>query len=507
MCIVFFKITVLPDNRRVLQLAANRDEFAARPTRRLALEQDTELICGRDLQRGGTWLAFHSTSGRFAFLTNVRVASDLLKGDKRSRGELVDKFVAITTDDAVKMTPQAFLDELEATKHEYDPYNIVFGDIASDADCYFFTNDTRDARSFQQRHAPLQHDKAYAVTNAPQLECAWPKATRGLQLFASILADDAARKHQAKPDAQTDVVSANSPANHTFSQQLYEQLFTQLLEDRQLVAPDDARLPVTGVAPHIEQLLSAIHVDLQPLPLAVLPDADDALAHDKQYGTVTACVAYVDAQGPCYVAERAYRHEKTPTRTIRAARQLHTPNEYCAPPISVACVDDEGRRIMSVAELRKSDSRLILVGDVHACFDELQELLLACNFDKSKDTVLLLGDLIGKGPEPKKVVEFARNGEKQGWLIALMGNWDDVALRIWRKELSYDETGDEMKAAVDALDDDDFRFLDSLPLSWCFPSLGILCVHAGIRPDLPLDKQDTNEGQCEHILKRLVFIY
>jgi len=111
------------------------------------------------------------------------------------------------------------------------------------------------------------------------------------------------------------------------------------------------------------------------------------------------------------------------------------------------------------------------------------------------------------GPEPKKVVEFARNGEKQGWLIALMGNWDDVALRIWRKELSYDETGDEMKAAVDALVDDDFRFLDSLPLSWCFPSLGILCVHAGIRPDLPLDKQDTNEGQCEHILKRLVFIY
>jgi len=47
-----------------------------------------------------------------------------------------------------------------------------------------------------------------------------------------------------------------------------------------------------------------------------------------------------------------------------------------------------------------------------------------------------------------------------------MGNWDDVALRIWRKELSYDETGDEMKAAVNALDDDDFRFLDSLPLSW-----------------------------------------
>lgn len=79
MCIVFFKITVLPDNRRVLQLAANRDEFAARPTRRLALEQDTELICGRDLQRGGTWLAFHSASGRFAFLTNVRIASDLLK--------------------------------------------------------------------------------------------------------------------------------------------------------------------------------------------------------------------------------------------------------------------------------------------------------------------------------------------------------------------------------------------------------------------------------------------
>jgi hypothetical protein len=51
-------------------------------------------------------------------------------------------------------------------------------------------------------------------------------------------------------------------------------------------------------------------------------------------------------------------------------------------------------------------------------------------------------------------------------MIALMGNWDDVALRIWRKQMNYDDANADMKAVLDTLDDDDFKFLDTLPLSW-----------------------------------------
>jgi hypothetical protein len=43
-------------------------------------------------------------------------------------------------------------------------------------------------------------------------------------------------------------------------------------------------------------------------------------------------------------------------------------NQYVDPPIRVDSVDDEKRLIMQIGTLRAADSRLILIGDIHACF-------------------------------------------------------------------------------------------------------------------------------------------
>ena len=45
---------------------------------------------------------------------------------------------------------------------------------------------------------------------------------------------------------------------------------------------------------------------------------------------------------------------------------------------------------------RKHRARLICVGDVHGCVDELKDLLLAAKY-RPGDMVLLLGDLVAKG--------------------------------------------------------------------------------------------------------------
>ena len=76
-----------------LVIAANRDEFYARPTRPAHVwDDDTRVIGGRDLRAGGSWLAIRR-GGRFAAITNVRGAGRAEGEGAPSRGLLVANFV------------------------------------------------------------------------------------------------------------------------------------------------------------------------------------------------------------------------------------------------------------------------------------------------------------------------------------------------------------------------------------------------------------------------------
>ena len=67
MCLVLLAYRQHPDYELIL--AANRDEFYARPTARASFWADyPDVLAGRDLQAGGTWLGI-TKSGRFAALT------------------------------------------------------------------------------------------------------------------------------------------------------------------------------------------------------------------------------------------------------------------------------------------------------------------------------------------------------------------------------------------------------------------------------------------------------
>jgi len=103
-----------------LALAANRDEFHARPTLPLApWEDDARIVGGRDLEHGGGWLALRGA--RLAAVTNVR---RLPPPDGRSRGGLVAGFVR---DDAPL---DAALTALQARAVQYRPFNLLLHDDA-----------------------------------------------------------------------------------------------------------------------------------------------------------------------------------------------------------------------------------------------------------------------------------------------------------------------------------------------------------------------------------------
>ncbi|MDH3481955.1 MAG: NRDE family protein, partial [Gammaproteobacteria bacterium] len=90
MCLVV--LAVGQSQEYPLILAGNRDEFHARPTQKAHWWSDKpNIVGGRDLQAGGTWLALHR-DGRYAAVTNFRDAEPVSPGF-RSRGHLVMEFL------------------------------------------------------------------------------------------------------------------------------------------------------------------------------------------------------------------------------------------------------------------------------------------------------------------------------------------------------------------------------------------------------------------------------
>jgi uncharacterized protein with NRDE domain len=118
MCTVIILNEVHP--RWPLLVAANRDEFFARPsTGPQLLSEQPRSVGGRDQQAGGTWMGV-SPSGFFAALTNQRAAVGR-DDSRRSRGEVVVELMRRGT------APSARCWITGVEPDEYNPFNVVYG--------------------------------------------------------------------------------------------------------------------------------------------------------------------------------------------------------------------------------------------------------------------------------------------------------------------------------------------------------------------------------------------
>jgi hypothetical protein len=151
------------------------------------------------------------------------------------------------------------------------------------------------------------------------------------------------------------------------------------------------------------------------------------------------------------------------------------------------------------APIASGKGRLIFVGDVHGCFDELMELLYGVvQYDEGSDTVVLVGDLVNKGPRSLDVLAWAR----EKGVLAVRGNHDDAALAaaLGRGSL-YDKpsspayargaVAEKWRWAKEGLLGEDLAWLRALPFTLSFPFLDppLLAVHAGVLPGVPLEQQ------------------
>ena len=166
MCLIAFAIGA--SQRYPLVIASNRDEFLDRPTLPLGRWQTgcgQEIISGRDLRAGGTWLGITPT-GRVAFLTNVREAKP--KAAALSRGELVTRWLESHGDAA------SFAALLEKDSHQYGGFNLVLGDVRCN-EWRWMTN--RSAVSLSGFHCETLAPGIYGLSNAA-LDTPWPKTLR-----------------------------------------------------------------------------------------------------------------------------------------------------------------------------------------------------------------------------------------------------------------------------------------------------------------------------------------
>jgi uncharacterized protein with NRDE domain len=165
MCLILFAYKHHPKYRLVL--AANRDEFYARPTAPLAYWQDhPQVLAGRDLQGKGTWMGV-TKEGRVAAITNYREPG-IQKSDAPSRGRLVTDFLTTT------LSPTDYLRSIRAQTDQYNGFNLLVG---NPAELHYHSN--RGGTT-----APLRPG-IYGLSNH-LLDTDWPKVRRGKQQLAEL---------------------------------------------------------------------------------------------------------------------------------------------------------------------------------------------------------------------------------------------------------------------------------------------------------------------------------
>jgi len=241
MCILFFALKQHP--KYPVIICANRDEFHQRPTKAMhwwpKSSTFSQVLAGKDLQANGTWLGL-TTQGKFSALTNFRQPQHIDK-TKQSRGDLVLHALAKTDDQIASY--------LQRNSARYNGFNLVYGTLTN-LSCF---------DSVAKQVQPL-NTGFHSICNGG-LDDIWPKMALG--------------------EAKLRAAITNANDDHIDIDALFE-----LMKNTQQ-APQKL-LPNTGIAEHLELLLSSIFI-ISP-----------------EYGTRTTTIITQDTEGLITVVDKSF---------------------------------------------------------------------------------------------------------------------------------------------------------------------------------------------------------
>jgi len=153
---------------------------------------------------------------------------------------------------------------------------------------------------------------------------------------------------------------------------------------------------------------------------------------------------------------------------------------------------------------RNELGRDFIIGDLHGCFDAFQDLLADIGFDRVKDRMFSVGDLIDRGAKNMDCLRLI----SESWFYAVRGNHEDMMIQsilqlhsssrmwfqnggMWAQEVDPDELKGLCKEA------------DKLPYAMTIDigdkKIGV--CHA----NPPSDWRAISEGYSDHLLQSLVW--
>jgi len=214
MCLLLFAYNFHPKHRLIL--AANRDEFYQRPTAPAQFWKDApEVLAGRDLVQGGSWLGVTRT-GRLAAVTNFRDPNQP-KGEF-SRGNLVADFLRGT--DSVS----EYLNKVKNNAENYTGFNLLVGEFGQKhTELAYFSNRGEGIK--------ILVSGIYGLSNA-LLDTPWPKVVQGKENLAKIVEENV----EGSPNPLFELMQTSVPA-------------------------EDKYLPETGIGLERERILSACFIE------------------------------------------------------------------------------------------------------------------------------------------------------------------------------------------------------------------------------------------------------
>lgn len=146
-----------------------------------------------------------------------------------------------------------------------------------------------------------------------------------------------------------------------------------------------------------------------------------------------------------------------------------------------------------------------IIGDIHGCYQTATALVEKLGYKKGvhpdKRTLIFVGDLVDRGPQSLKTLQFVKDLVNQGH-FCVQGNHDNKFMRYLKGnnvKVSHGlaTTVKEVEADPEFNKEETIEFIESMPLFLDFPTEGLVVAHASWHEGLRTNsKKSYIKGQC-----------
>ncbi|WP_067458197.1 polynucleotide kinase-phosphatase [Actinomadura macra] len=245
----------------------------------------------------------------------------------------------------------------------------------------------------------------------------------------------------------------------------------------------------TNVQSKARQSLLGLAKEHDVLSVAIVLDVPEHVAVERNAGRP-------DRDLPAHVIPRQRRELRRGLRTLN--REFRR---------SYVLAGDEIDAVTVVREKAWNDRRELtgpfdIIGDVHGCRAELEELLTRLGYEIERDgsgravnanhpggrTVVFVGDLVDRGPDSPGVLRLAMGMVGAGNALCVSGNHEAKlvrALRGRKVRLAHGiaESLEQLAAEPEDFRDDALRFMDGLIGHYVLDEGRLVVAHAGLKED------------------------